>query len=141
MRIALFLFLAALVTGAHAVSPFTAADAVDEEAIQGLAARFTNAYNARDFDALAEALAQDAQVVTTAGITVSGREAIRAQAQRAFLTPGPRPLLRVGEWRVQFQSRDVASIEGGTIFCLARKERGRWLITHVRDLPADFTKS
>jgi len=139
---------------AHAVSPYGGHEAVEEEAVRDLAWRNAATWNAHDAVAWADTFAMDAEIVTTGGAAIEGRDAIRARAAQLFSGPYARSTLRVREVRVRLQSRDVAAVdrvqvvagiadEGGSIaertetaFFLARNENGHWMITLMRDAPS-----
>jgi uncharacterized protein (TIGR02246 family) len=128
---------------ARAARPATA----DEQAIRDLLARFAEAFNKGDADAIAAQFTEDARVVDEEGEVAEGRDAIRARFAESF---AENPDLRVDFQvdRLDFLTPDVALEEGhGTARESAEgvppetsyytaiyvKRDGKWLISRVRD--------
>lgn len=76
--------LAALAVAALVPGPAAADEASDRTAIEAAAQAWTNAYNARDLDALLGVVAEDVVLIDPVLAPVSGREAVRAALDRTM---------------------------------------------------------
>jgi uncharacterized protein (TIGR02246 family) len=84
----------------------------DEDAIRALEDRFNAAWNAHDPDAIAEALADDAQFITVNGAWTTSRAQFRGLMARLHGVDGPyrASTRRTPEMQVRFLSPDIAML-------------------------------
>ena len=122
-----------------------AAPSRDETPVRALSARFVEAYNRRDADAVAALFTDDARIFDEEGRVTEGRPAIRARFAGSFETTGGLSL-RLEPGTVRFLTDDVA-VEDGVAVALpaprsddktagqggaADERRTAYTATHVR---------
>src|SRR5262249_28807890 len=88
-----------------------AAPGRDESPVRALSARFVEAYNRRDADAVAALFTDDARIFDEEGRVTEGRPAIRARFAGSFETTGGLSL-RVEPRTIRFLTDDVAAEAG-----------------------------
>lgn len=130
-------------------APMAVADEEASQAVDRSLEAYTNAYNAKDIDALIRVWAPDADFVDHRGRRFAGRDEIAALFRKA-LVDGPGYTIKIGVTSRQFLSPDLAmddgvleltepsgEVESGRYVTIWRKQDGQWLIQSVRDMPSD----
>jgi len=123
----------------------------DEAALRGLVAEFTRAFNAGDAKAIASLFSQDARIVTLAGLSIEGRDAIERLFAASF-EQSPGQTIEVKTESLRFLGADAAIEEGTAAITAPRtdgapsepsettrysaayvKRDGKWLQDSIRD--------
>jgi uncharacterized protein (TIGR02246 family) len=137
------------VAAAPAHGATTPAQSAAEKPIRDLVDAFARAYNAPDLKALAACLADQADVVDSAGETTRGKsDVVEMYASSLEENPGLKLEPKVQE--IRFLTPDVARVEGQTRLSTATgdaseftrfssllvKRGGKWLVAEIREYPA-----
>jgi uncharacterized protein (TIGR02246 family) len=127
--------------------------AADMKALRALVAEFTRAFNAGDAKAMAPLFSSDARMVTLAGRSIDGREAIEKQFAASF-EENPGQTIEVKTETVRFLGAESAIEEGTATITSPQttgqpqgstettrysaayvKRDGKWLQESIRDYP------
>ncbi|HEY2786094.1 MAG TPA: SgcJ/EcaC family oxidoreductase [Fimbriiglobus sp.] len=123
----------------------------DRDAIRAMMGQFKEAFQKGDAAAAAGHMTAEAEIISDEGTALKGREAIQ-KAYAEYFAKGNKPKITIDIDSVRFTSRDTAiedghmtvaregeSAETNRYQVLYAREDGKWLISVIKEWPAETT--